>query len=212
MKAQPFTVGLTGGIGSGKTTVANMFAELGAYLVDTDLIAHALTKKNGAAISAIENAFGADFILPSGAMDREKMRQYVFSQPDEKKRLEAILHPLIREKTEAAAKESTGIYTIFVVPLLVESGSWKQRVSRVLVIDCSEQTQVQRVMNRNGMAQEQVLAIMQTQASREQRLKAADDVITSEGSLGKIQLEVRRLHDKYVKLSADARTNSTQCL
>lgn len=212
MTAQAFTIGLTGGIGSGKTTVANMFAELGAYLVDTDLVAHALTTENGAAISAIENAFGSGFILPSGAMNREKMRQHVFSQPDEKKRLEAILHPLIREKTEAAAKESTGIYTIFVVPLLIESGSWKQRVSRVLVIDCSEQTQLQRVMSRNGMTQEQVLSIMRTQASRDQRLNAADDVIVNEGSLDQIQLEVRRLHDKYVKYSADAKTNSTQCL
>ena len=212
MTAQVFTVGLTGGIGSGKTTIANMFAELGAYLVDTDLIAHALTKENGTAISAIENAFGSDFILPSGAMNREKMRQHVFSQPNEKKRLEAILHPLIREKTEAAAKDSTGIYTIFVVPLLVESGSWKLRVSRVLVIDCSEQTQLQRVMNRNGMTQDQVLAIMQTQASRDQRLSAADDVIVSEESLDKIKAEVRRLHDKYVKLSTDVKTNNTQCL
>ncbi len=212
MTVQVFTVGLTGGIGSGKTTVANMFAELGAYLVDTDLIAHALTKENGAAISAIENAFGSEFILPSGAMNREKMRQYVFSQPNEKKRLEAILHPLIREKTEAAAKESTGIYTIFVVPLLIESGSWKQRVSRVLVIDCSEQTQLKRVMSRNGMTQEQVLAIMQAQASRDQRLNAADDIILSEGSLDEIKLAVRRLHDKYIKLSTDALTNSKQCL
>ncbi|MES2048303.1 MAG: dephospho-CoA kinase, partial [Pseudomonadota bacterium] len=195
MTGQVFTVGLTGGIGSGKTTVANMFAELGAYLVDTDLIAHALTKENGAAITAIANAFGAGFILPSGAMDREKMRQHVFSQPEEKKRLEAILHPLIREKTELAAKESSGLYTIFVVPLLIEFGSWKQRVSRVLVIDCSEQTQIQRVMNRNGMTQEQVLAIMQTQASRAQRLNAADDIIVSEGSLDEIKLAVRRLHD-----------------
>ena len=212
MNAQVFTVGLTGGIGSGKTTVANMFAELGAYLVDTDLIAHALTKENGGAISAIENAFGSEFILPSGAMNREKMRQHVFSQPNEKKRLEAILHPLIREKTETATKKSTGIYTIFVVPLLIESGTWKQRVSRVLVIDCSEQTQLHRVMSRNGMAQEQVLSIMQTQASRAQRLNAADDIILSERTLDEIELEVMRLHDKYVKLSADARTNSTQCL
>jgi dephospho-CoA kinase len=202
MNGAAFTVGLTGGIGSGKTTVANMFAALGAYLVDTDLIAHALTKENGAAISAISIAFGTEFILPSGAMDREKMRHHVFSQPDEKKRLEAILHPLIREKTEAAAKESTGIYTIFVVPLLIESGSWKQRVNRILVIDCSEQTQLQRVMNRNGLTREQVASIMQTQASRDQRLKAADDVIVSDVSLDEINVEVRRLHDKYIKLSA----------
>ena len=212
MKTEAFTVGLTGGIGSGKTTVANMFAELGACLVDTDLIAHALTKKNGAAIESIKNAFGSEFILPSGAMDREKMRHHVFSLPHQKKRLEAILHPLIREKTELAAQESNGIYTIFVVPLLVESGSWRLRVSRILVVDCSEQTQIQRVMDRSGMTQEQVLSIMQTQASRDQRLNAADDIIASERTLDEIKLEVSRLHDKYVKLSADAKTNNTQCL
>lgn len=212
MNRKVFTLGLTGGIGSGKTTVANMFAELGAFLVDTDLIAHALTTENGTAISAIEKSFGSEFILPSGAMDRAKMRQHVFSQPNEKKRLEAILHPLIREKTELAAKESTGVYTIFVVPLLVESGSWKQRVSRVLVVDCSEQTQLSRVMSRNGMTQEQALSIMQTQASRDQRLSAADDIILSERPLDEIKLEVKHLHDKYVKFSAGVRTNSTQCL
>lgn len=210
MKDQVFTVGLTGGIGSGKTTVANMFADLGVTLIDTDLIAHALTTTNGAAIEAIKNAFGADFIQSSGAMDRAKMRLHVFGQPEEKKRLEAILHPLIREETEAAAKRSTGIYTIFVVPLLVESKSWKQRVSRVLVVDCSEQIQIQRVMSRNGMTREQVLAIMQTQASRDDRIKAADDIIDSERDLAEIRQDVRRLHDKYLQLSKAAQTNTTQ--
>lgn len=202
MKAQAFSVGLTGGIGSGKTTVANIFAELGAHLVDTDVIAHDLTRENGAAIKSIEATFGSGFILPSGAMDREKMRQHVFSLPNEKKRLEAILHPLIRVETELAARESNGTYTIFVVPLLVESGSWQQRVNRVLVVDCSEQTQLQRVMTRNGMKREQVLSIMHAQASRKQRLNAADDIIESEVTLDELNLEVRRLHDKYVTLSA----------
>ncbi len=212
MKDQVFTVGLTGGIGSGKTTVANMFADLGVTLIDTDLIAHALTNTNGAAIEAIKNAFGADFIQSSGAMDRAKMRLHVFDQPEEKKRLEAILHPLIREETEAAAKRSIGIYTIFVVPLLVESKSWKQRVSRVLVVDCSEQIQIQRVMSRNGMTREQVLAIMQTQASRDERMKAADDIIDSERDLAEIRQDVRRLHDKYLQLSKVTQTNTTQYL
>lgn len=211
MTDQPFSVGLTGGIGSGKTTVANMFADLGVALVDTDLIAHALTREHGLAIDAIKNAFGAEFILPSGAMDRAKMRQHVFSQPNEKIRLEAILHPLIREETEAAANRAKGVYTIFVVPLLAESGSWKQRVNRVLVVDCSEQTQIQRVMNRNGMTQEQVMAIMQAQASRDQRLELADDIINSEGDLAGIRLEVRHLHDKYLRLSGASQTNTTQC-
>lgn len=208
MSGKRFTVGLTGGIGSGKTTVANMFADLGASLVDTDLIAHALTAKNGAAIEAISDTFGGDFILPSGAMDRAKMRQHVFGHPAEKIRLEAILHPLIRQETEAAANRASGPYTLFVVPLLVESGTWKQRVNRVLLVDCSEETQIARVMNRNGMTREQVLAIMQTQASRDQRLKAADDLIQSEATLDDIRIKVAHLHDKYLQLSATVQTNT----
>lgn len=207
-----FTLGLTGGIGSGKTTVANMFAELGASLIDTDLIAHQLTAPGGVAMPLIRKEFGADFILDSGAMDRSKMREHIFAHPEQKKRLEQILHPLIRAETEAAAKKADGDYAIFVVPLLVESGSWVQRVSRVLVIDCSEATQILRVVSRNGMTQEQVLAIMQAQASRQQRLQAADDVIVNEGDLSPIREQVRLLHEKYLKLAKLSQTNSTQCL
>lgn len=212
MATKTFTVGLTGGIGSGKTTVANMFAELGAYLVDTDLIAHQLTGANGTAMESIQREFGADFILATGAMDRAKMREHIFSRPEEKKRLENILHPLIRTETELAAKRMQGDYTIFVVPLLVESASWTQRVNRVLVIDCSEATQVQRVMNRNGMTIEQVMSIMKAQASREQRLQVADDIILNEGDLSEIRAQVTFLHGKYLKLSKTTETNSTQCL
>lgn len=208
----PFTIGLTGGIGSGKTTVANLFAELGAGLVDTDLIAHQLTQPGGEAIAAIQNEFGANFILASGAMDRTKMRDLVFRDARQKKRLEEILHPLIRAQTEAAAKRLKAPYTIFVVPLLVESGSWKQRVDRVLVIDCSEATQIERVLSRNGLPREQIAAIMQAQASRTQRLQAADDVIRNEGNLSEIRAQVRRLHDKYLRLSEAAQTKNTHSL
>lgn len=195
-----FTIGLTGGIGSGKTTVANLFAELGAGLVDTDLIAHQLTQAGGIAIGEIQEKFGADFILSSGAMDRTKMRDLVFRDAQQKKRLEGILHPLIRAETEAAAKRSKAPYTIFVVPLLVESGAWKQRVDRVLVVDCNEATQIERVQSRNGLPREQINAIMQVQASREQRLQAADDVIRNEGDLSEIRAQVRHLHEKYLRL------------
>lgn len=212
MATHVFTVGLTGGIGSGKTTVANMFAELGAYLVDTDLIAHQLTAANGAAMERIQREFGADFILATGAMDRVKMRDHIFSRPEEKKRLESILHPLIRSETELAAKRTSGDYTIFVVPLLVESASWKQRVNRVLVVDCSEATQIQRVMNRNKMSPEQVMSIMKVQASREQRLQVADDIILNEGDLSEIRAQVALLHGKYLKLSKTTETNNKQCL
>jgi dephospho-CoA kinase len=209
MTGPALSIGLTGGIGSGKTTVANMFAELGAALVDTDLIAHELTQANGVAIGAIKAEFGAGFILASGAMDRVKMRDYVFSYPDQKKRLENILHPLIQAETEAAAKRSHGLYTIFVVPLLVESRKWKQRVGRVLVIDCCEELQIDRVMSRNGLTLEQIAAIMQTQATREQRLQAADDVITNEGELAEVRQQVKKLHEKYLKLIESIRTKST---
>jgi len=201
MPTPAFTLGLTGGIGSGKTTVANMFAELGAYLVDTDLIAHQLTAPGGAGIEPIRHEFGSGFISPNGAMDRKKMREYVFSQPQAKKRLEQILHPMIRLATEDAAKKAHGSYTIFVVPLLVESGKWRQRVSRVLVVDCSEATQIQRVMSRDHLTPEQIADIMQTQANRQQRLQAADDVIINEGNLSEIRTQVGELHEKYLYLA-----------
>ncbi|MFZ6750966.1 dephospho-CoA kinase [Undibacterium sp. Ren11W] len=201
MTVAAFTLGLTGGIGSGKSTIANMFAELGAGLIDTDLIAHQITGPDGIAMPAIEEEFGSEFILASGAMNRQKMREHVFSKPDEKNRLERILHPMIRAATESAAKDTPGSYLIFVVPLLVESSSWQQRVSRILVVDCPEETQIERVIHRNGMTRAQVVAIMQTQASREQRLQAADDVIVNQGDLNEIRDQVRVLHRKYLLYS-----------
>ncbi|CAN5896055.1 dephospho-CoA kinase [soil metagenome] len=199
-------IGLTGGIGSGKTTVANMFGQLGADLIDTDQIAHQLTGPAGAAMEAIRHEFGAQFVDSNGAMDRAKMRALVFSHQDEKKRLESILHPLIRRETDTAAKQATGAYSIFIVPLLVESGSWKTRVDRVLLIDCQESTQMQRVINRNGLPKEQVSAIMRAQASREQRQQAADDVILNEGDLSAIHAQVSLLHAKYLALAEAKKT------
>jgi len=202
--ARRFSVGLTGGIGSGKTTVANLFAELGAGIVDTDLIAHQITAPGGRAIEAIARAFGAAFIDTGGAMDRARMRDVVFSDPAQKTRLEAILHPLIREETEAAAARVTGSYTIFVVPLLVESKTWRQRVARVLVIDCPEETQVARVMARNGLSEAQVRAIMATQVPRAVRLAAADDVLDNTGSPDILRSHVERLHALYCKLNINS--------
>lgn len=196
-----FSIGLTGGIGSGKSTVADLFAAHGAAVIDTDLIAHRLTMAQGKAIEPIRLAFGAAFIAPDGAMDRAKMRATVFADPAAKERLETILHPLIRAETEHAAAQSEGIYILFVVPLLVESGLWKQRVSRVLAIDCSEETQIRRVMQRNNMTEQQVRAIMATQASREARLAAADDIIVNESDTAALIPQVQRLHDLYVSLA-----------
>lgn len=195
-----FSVGLTGGIGCGKSTVAELFAELGASIVDTDLIAHALTAPHGAAMPAIVAAFGPDFATPDGALDRARMRSLVFADGGARARLEAILHPQIRAATVEAAARATGDYVIYAVPLLVESGNWRERVTRVLTIDCTEDTQVARVMQRNRMTAEQVRAIMATQATRQQRLAAADDVIDNDGGLDALRPQVEALHRRYLGL------------
>jgi dephospho-CoA kinase len=196
-----FSIGLTGGIGSGKTLVADMFAARGAAVIDTDQIAHQLTASGGIAIPSICALFGEDFLTAEGAMDRAKMRDRVFIDPAAKKQLEAILHPLIRIETERAAAQAEGIYLLFAVPLLVESGSWKSRVSRVLVVDCPEQLQVVRVTKRNGLPEAQVRAIMATQASRAERLAAADDVITNDRDVAALVPQVDRLHALYSLLT-----------
>ena len=199
--APAFSVGLTGGIGCGKTTVADMFGALGASLVDTDAIAHALTAPHGAAMPAILQEFGAGFATPEGAMDRAKMRALVFADATARARLEAILHPRIRDATAAAAAIATGPYTIFVVPLLIESGTWAGRVTRVLAIDCPEEMQVARVMARNSMPEAQVRAIMATQVTRAQRLAAADDVVVNDAGLDALRPQVERLHAFYLEES-----------
>lgn len=201
MTAAAFTVGLTGGIGSGKTTVANMFAARGAAIIDTDQIAHELTRPGGIAIPAIAAQFGSDFIASTGALDRARMRDAVFADPAAKRRLEAILHPLIRSECERAAQQAQGPYLILVVPLLVESGNWKQRVSRVLVVDCPEQQQIMRVMDRNGLSEAQVRAIMASQATREQRLAAADDVLSNTEETAALEPQVERLHALYCHMA-----------
>ena len=200
--APAFSVGLTGGIGCGKTTVADMFGALGATLVDTDAIAHALTAPHGAAMPAILAEFGAGFATPEGALDRAKMRELVFTDPGARARLEAILHPRIREATAAAAAIASGPYVIFVVPLLIESGTWAGRVSRILAIDCSEETQVARVMARNRLSEPQVRAIMAAQATRAERLAAADDVILNDDGLEALAPQVERLHAFYLAEAA----------
>lgn len=192
-----FVVGLTGGIGSGKSLVANMFADRGASIVDTDQIAHTLTGPNGAAMPDILAEFGSHMADSRGAMDRAKMRELVFREPPAKRRLEAILHPMIRDATLAAAADASGDYVILAIPLLVESGAWKQRVDRVLVIDCPEEVQVARVMARNGLAEDQVRAIMATQVPRAVRLATADDVIDNGGRIEALTPQVDRLHGFY---------------
>jgi dephospho-CoA kinase len=197
-----FVVGLTGGIGSGKSTVADLFAAHGVPLVDTDLIAHRITAPHGMAMPQIAVEFGNEFIAADGSLDRARMRTLVFSDDAARKRLENITHPLIRAETEREQREATGPYVIVVVPLLVESDSWKTRVNRVLAVDCGVETQISRVMNRNGFSREQVLAIIARQATREARLAAADDVIVNDNApLGTLEAQVDAQHRAYLALA-----------
>ena len=200
-KFNQFSVGLTGGIGSGKSAVATMLGELGASIIDTDAISHSLTAAGGDAMPAIATLFGNKYLTSDGALDRAAMRELVFSDQDARRQLESVLHPLIAQKTLAEANQASGMYLIFVVPLLVESGRWKDRVDRVLVVDCSEQLQIERVTRRNNIAASQVQAIMATQVSRAQRLAAANDVVVNETSLEALRAEVEQLHQRYIGLA-----------
>ena len=207
-----FSVGLTGGIGCGKSTVADLFAARGASVIDTDAIAHSLTGAGGAAMPALLAEFGPAFATGDGALDRARMRALVFGDAGAKLRLEAILHPRIRAATLAAATAASGHYVIFAVPLLVESGGWRERVDRVLVIDCPESLQVSRVMARNGLQEAQVKAIMATQVTRTARLAAADDVIVNDGPLEQLTPQVERLHQIYMAFSQRMTTIPVQRL
>jgi len=200
-----FAVGLTGGIGSGKSTVADLFAAHGVPLVDTDLIAHRITAPHGIAMPQIAAEFGDSFVAANGSLDRARMRTLVFSDDGARKRLEGITHPLIRAETEREQREAQGPYVIVVVPLLVESGSWKTRVNRVLTVDCSVETQISRVMSRNGFSREQVLAIIARQATREARLAAADDIIDNDNDnapLDALKTQVDAQHRVYLSLAS----------
>jgi dephospho-CoA kinase len=199
--AKKFIVGLTGGIGTGKSAAAEEFARLGATVVDTDAIAHELTGAGGAAMPAIAALFGGDFVLPSGAMDRGKVRARVFADPQARRELEALLHPMIRELSQDRIAAAGGPYVIHVVPLLVESPDYRARVDRVLVVDASEATQIHRVRAR-GLSDEEAKAIIASQASRNARLAAADDVIANDGTLDALRQQVAMLHPRYAALAA----------
>lgn len=194
-------IGLTGGIGSGKSTVAGALAGLGAAVVDTDLIARQLSGAGGAAIDAIRAAFGADVIDAAGALDRSRMRAIAFADADAKRRLEAILHPLIGLETErqAAAAAPTAAMIVFDVPLLVESRRWPALVDRVWVIDCRESTQVERVAARSGWSEAAVAAVVAQQAARSTRRAHADAVIYNDGiDAAELAAQVRRLWQEAI--------------
>lgn len=209
MAAHPSVhIGLTGGIGSGKSTVARMLSDLGAALVDTDAIARSLALPGGAAIGSIRDAFGPTAIDTSGGLDRAQMRNWVFADKLAKARLEAILHPLIGVECNRQAEAAMGRTVVFDVPLLVESRHWRARVDRVLVVDCSEATQVERVVQRSGWSPEAVQSVITQQASREARRAAADAVIRNEGiSLEQLTQEVGMLWQRWVRMEQSRRSS-----
>jgi len=196
-----YVVGLTGGIGSGKSSAADEFARLGATVVDTDLIAHELTGRNGLAVPEIKKLFGEKAIGPDGAMDRQKMREHVFSDPAAKKKLEALLHPMIREESARRIAAAAGPYVVYVVPLLVESGDPRRGVNRVLVVDAPAEAQLARVRMRSALGADEVSAIIAAQAGRAERLAAADDVIDNSGTPDALRKQVAALHRKYLQFA-----------
>lgn len=200
----PFKIGLTGGIGSGKTRVANLLAEHGAAVIDTDAIAHQLTQPGGAAIEPLRTLFGDAMIDAGGALDRARMRELVFSNPEAKTQLETLLHPMIGHSVNAEAERVQGLYQVFVVPLLVENGRWRHRVDRICVVDCDEATQVRRVQSRSGLERSLIDRIMAAQATRAARLAVGDDVILNDGETSPDLLAQRTLakHDEWLAMAA----------
>lgn len=200
MKADPVHVGLTGGIGSGKSTVALMLQKLGAVVVDADAISRAATAPDGAALPGIATLFGPDFLGTDGALNRPKMRETVFNDPTAKSKLEQILHPLIRREMVAQADlaSSRGAHcVVFDIPLLVESGTWRNFVNSVLVVDCTQDTQIRRVKERSGYSDEMVLSVISAQASRQDRLQTADIVLFNDDcSLGHLATCVQTIASK----------------
>lgn len=200
-----YLVGLTGGIGSGKSTVATLFATHGVRIIDTDLISHRLTQAGGDAVPALHDAFGAGYIDTRGALDRNRMRELVFGNPAEKKRLEAILHPLILAQVkQQASLPSDAPYTLVVVPLLFESGRYADWLHRIVAVDCTEAQQVSRAMQRGGLSEPAVRAIMAQQLSRSERLGLADEIICNDGSLEDLKRRVFDMHQRLLALAAES--------
>lgn len=196
-------IGLTGGIGCGKSSVARIFAGLGSAVIDTDAIAHRITARGSPALAAIIDQFGASYLLPDGSLDRAALRQRIFSDPQAKEKLEAILHPRIRQQVieEMAAVQAP--YLILAIPLFFETGAYHELVSRVLVVDCDESQQISRTMARSGLTEAEVRAIMASQVSREKRIRHADDILSNRSSQEHLEDQCRTLHLSYLHLAKD---------
>lgn len=197
-----FVVGLTGGIGSGKSTVADAFAALGVPVIDTDVIARELTAPGEAALDAIRVAFGETVMQADGTLDRAALRRRVFADAAARHQLEAILHPAIRQRVKQALAQLNARYALLVIPLLVETGAYHDMLKCVLVVDCPETLQLARVMSRSGLRRDEVMAILAAQATRAERLAVADDVILNTASTEDLRVEVASLHQRYLGLAA----------
>lgn len=196
-------IGLTGGIGSGKSTVATLFEKLGARIIDTDELSRQLTRPGGAAIPGIRKTFGDAYINADGALDRAMMRELIFADPSAKARLEAMLHPAILDLSKRSASAATSApYTLVVVPLLFESGAYRNWLHRILVVDCPEEIQIERTMQRNGLSRAAVSAIMAQQLPRARRMELADDVLGNATDLNALTEQVARLNEKYLTIAA----------
>jgi dephospho-CoA kinase len=205
-------IGLTGGIGSGKSTVAAHLATLGATIVDTDDIARAITVAGGSAMEALREAFGPRYIAPDGSLDRGAMRALAFEDPAARARLEAILHPAIRARSDAELAAASGRYAVLVVPLLFETGGHARRVARTLVVDCPEALQVGRTMRRSALDEDEVRRIMAAQWPRWRRLQVADDVIWNGGGEGELRAQCERVHAFYVGIAGGIAPQSAPTL
>ncbi|ELY7488041.1 dephospho-CoA kinase [Cronobacter turicensis] len=198
-----YTVALTGGIGSGKSTVADAFAHLGVTVVDADIIARQVVEPGTPGLNAIIGHFGPTICLPDGTLNRRALREIIFSSPQEKAWLNGLLHPLIHQQTQAEMTRAASAYVLWVVPLLLEN-QLHRKANRVLVVDVTPETQIQRTMQRDGVSREHAELILNAQVSREARLAVADDVIDNNGSPDTIALDVAHLHQRYLQLAAQA--------
>jgi len=198
--AEPLKIGLTGGIASGKSTVAELFAELGVDIIDADRISRELVAPGSPLLERIKNQLGEQFIDAQGRLNRKRLREHIFANPEARKTLERILHPAIRDEMEKQSHQSRSPYVVLVIPLLIETGQ-KDLVHHILVVDVPEQVQIERVTERDGITAEQAGRILESQAKREQRLAAADDVIVNTGSHEALQKAVEELHRQYLQLA-----------
>lgn len=193
-------IGLTGGIGSGKTSATRFFAAEGIAIIDADTIAHELTGAQGDAIPNIKKYFGVDFITKNGKLDRKKMKNRIFSDINSRKKLEEILHPLIQAEIMHRIETAFSPYIIVVAPLLLETGDYCETVTRILVVDCNEEYQISRTVSRDGLSKEEVRTIMATQKPRQERLNQADDVIVNDTDISSLQEKVKLQHNIYLSL------------